>query len=80
MIIKPFKKVIDEPNEAVIKKEVPVKPFKVKSEKVLKIDDIYLNSEKFTTISADESSFQRTVNFFSTFNGIVVAIFIFIPT
>jgi len=78
MKTKPFKKVIDESPEELNKKEDIVKPFKIESQEALDTSDTSIDIEEIMDNTVTESSFQRGINFFSTFNGIIAVIFTFI--
>jgi len=78
MSVKPFKKVIgnEEEEKVISKEEVVIKPFKVESEKDIKTSETI---ESINDIVDDDiESVAVGVNFFSSFNGVIAALFLFV--
>lgn len=76
MSIKPFKKVISQEQEEIAPETKIVKPFKIDSDK--KIDtsnEVELIQE---TIDENTTFINKSTNFFSTLNGVLVALVIFV--
>ncbi len=81
MSTKPFKKAINESEVEANQKKASVKPFKVESKEALNItddSDTSIEIEELVNNHESKSTLQQSINFFSTVNGIIAAIFIFV--
>ena len=76
MSTKPFKKVIKDEMEDSGTTVKTVKPFKVDSKEDIDTSEIIESIED--SVDHNTASITQSTNFFSTFNGIVAALFIFI--
>ncbi len=77
MKTKPFKQNIED-IVVKVKKEESAKPFKVEAQEMLNTSDEEMRIEEDEDNSVSQSSIQRTIGFFSTISGIVVAVFLFV--
>ncbi len=81
MSTKPFKVIVDEAEEKNEVKEDFVKPFKVESQEALDTSDTGDTNIEIESALDDvkrESSLRQSINYFSSINGIIATIFIFI--